>query len=431
MKKTTFLLMFVALSAMMGVKAQSFDTVFGRQPEYYYTYWYDTSLWYTHPDSAGIQSPVAIRFQHWGSYNSNNSDLIAQMNTSYPIRVKGVALMVSNQLTDPDHPASPDTEYGRVLDSVKMPEYVYLLQEHEETADGNAYYLSVIDSARWDTLQPKIYSLEATADGRYAPHCCYVYEVMFDTEHLVDGCFAIAGTYNSNTYTRGLGWSYFPTFYLTFGNMNEDYGLRPNSHFSSRHKDGADSLWCQPICNIALPDHNGAFFLGYGPFAAITEPVHVDLTSACPSCGTVEGMGVYPVGSSQTIRAIPSEEYHFSHWSDGDSSNPRTLVMAEDIALSAYFAKGTNGIGTTEEEPLFTLTPNPTTGKVTVTVAQPEPQLVLTLRDAAGHEVLRKELSTFNSQLSTTLDLRHLPAGAYFVTLTTPTASSTQRLVVK
>ena len=79
----------------------------------------------------------------------------------------------------------------------------------------------------------------------------------------------------------------------------------------------------------------------------------------------------------------------------------------------------------------FTLTPNPTTGKVTVTVAQPAPKCELTLRDAAGHEVLRKELSTFNSQLSTTLDLRHLPAGAYFVTLSTPTASSTQRLVVK
>ena len=98
---------------------------------------------------------------------------------------------------------------------------------------------------------------------------------------------------------------------------------------------------------------------------------------------------------------------------------------------------------------LFILTPNPATGRVTVTVghnlqalthssvsrADSSPnlgeQLVLTLADAAGREVMRKELSTFNSQLSTTLDLSGLAAGTYFVTLTTPTATGTQRLVVR
>ena len=101
---------------------------------------------------------------------------------------------------------------------------------------------------------------------------------------------------------------------------------------------------------------------------------------------------------------------------------------------------------------LFTLSPNPATGTVTVTVgslthssalAGTSPnlgeerltrlgeQLILTLTDAAGREVMRKELSTFNSQLSTTLDLSGLAAGTYFVTLSTPTATSTQRLVVR
>ena len=64
--------------------------------------------------------------------------------------------------------------------------------------------------------------------------------------------------------------------------------------------------------------------------------------------------------------------------------------------------------------------------------------MTFTLRDAAGHEVMRKELSTLmnvspdtGSQFSIPLDLSSLPAGAYFVTLTTPTASGTQKLVVK
>ena len=111
----------------------------------------------------------------------------------------------------------------------------------------------------------------------------------------------------------------------------------------------------------------------------------------------------------------------------------------------------TTGIDTTgiarvaNAAPLFTLTPNPTTGEVTVTLGILNSQLsilnspmTLTLRDAAGHEVFRKELSTLMNvspdtgcQFSIPLDLRHLPSGAYFVTLATTTASSTQRLVVK
>jgi len=94
----------------------------------------------------------------------------------------------------------------------------------------------------------------------------------------------------------------------------------------------------------------------------------------------------------------------------------------------------------------FTLSPNPATGKVTVTVghtpqsgthssalAGTSPNLgeefSLTLRDAAGHEVLRKSLPAGTDSVD--LDLSHLPAGAYFVTLSTPAASATQRLVVK
>ena len=88
----------------------------------------------------------------------------------------------------------------------------------------------------------------------------------------------------------------------------------------------------------------------------------------------------------------------------------------------------------------FTLTPNPATGTVTVghtpqSLRDSSPnlgeQLVLTLTDAAGHEVLRKELSIFNSQLSITLDLSHLTAGIYLVTLTTPQGSSSRQLVVQ
>ena len=54
-------------------------------------------------------------------------------------------------------------------------------------------------------------------------------------------------------------------------------------------------------------------------------------------------------------------------------------------------------------------------------------QLSLTLTDAAGRELLNTKVTTLNFQLP----LSQYPAGTYFVTLRTPDASSTQRLVIK
>ena len=93
-------------------------------------------------------------------------------------------------------------------------------------------------------------------------------------------------------------------------------------------------------------------------------------------------------------------------------------------------------------EPFFTLSPNPATGRVRVEIHTPSPlrgtppnlggepgTCSLAVRDAAGHEVMHKAIPPAQTALD--LDLSDLPAGAYFVTLTTPTATGTQRLVVR
>lgn len=105
------------------------------------------------------------------------------------------------------------------------------------------------------------------------------------------------------------------------------------------------------------------------------------------------------------------------------------------------------GIGSASpnSKKLFTLSPNPATGMVTVTVGNLTPptrgarggleQISLTLTDAEGREVLRKEFSILphsgpdpESQFPIHLPL---PAGTYFVTITTTQGSATQRLIVK
>ena len=54
--------------------------------------------------------------------------------------------------------------------------------------------------------------------------------------------------------------------------------------------------------------------------------------------GTVTGSGTYDYGTEVTIVAIANEGYHFVKWSDGNTENPRTIVVTEDVELMAEFA---------------------------------------------------------------------------------------------
>ena len=53
--------------------------------------------------------------------------------------------------------------------------------------------------------------------------------------------------------------------------------------------------------------------------------------------GSVTGSGTYDYGTKVTIEAIANKGYHFVKWSDGNTENPRTITVTEDIELSATF----------------------------------------------------------------------------------------------
>ena len=87
--------------------------------------------------------------------------------------------------------------------------------------------------------------------------------------------------------------------------------------------------------------------------------------------------------------------------------------------------------------PQLTLSPNPAKDHVDIHVSLAEPQpCQIILRNATGREIMRKDfqLSTLNSQLSTLnfqLSTASLPAGIYFVTLTSPTGTYTRKLLIQ
>ncbi len=54
--------------------------------------------------------------------------------------------------------------------------------------------------------------------------------------------------------------------------------------------------------------------------------------------GTVIGAGTYQDGKTITLTAIPNEYYKFVSWNDGNTDNPRTITVSEDIEYTANFA---------------------------------------------------------------------------------------------
>ena len=70
-------------------------------------------------------------------------------------------------------------------------------------------------------------------------------------------------------------------------------------------------------------------------FAINTYQVTVNADNA--EHGSVTGSGEYAHGASATLTAAPAEGYHFVRWSDGNTDNPRTVVVTDNLTLTAEF----------------------------------------------------------------------------------------------
>ena len=84
-------------------------------------------------------------------------------------------------------------------------------------------------------------------------------------------------------------------------------------------------------------------------FTANFAPNQYNLTavSADESMGTVSGGGTYDYGNIITVTANPVEHYHFLHWNDSNTDNPRTVLIEGDRTLTAFFAIDTHTVSVT------------------------------------------------------------------------------------
>ena len=97
------------------------------------------------------------------------------------------------------------------------------------------------------------------------------------------------------------------------------------------------------INHIQPVDHNTyslAFIVNDTATLQITfTPLEYQLTanSSNTNMGTTSGSGTYLYGDTATITAIPYPETYFAYWNDGNTNNPRTIIIDQDTTFNAFF----------------------------------------------------------------------------------------------
>ena len=84
-------------------------------------------------------------------------------------------------------------------------------------------------------------------------------------------------------------------------------------------------------------------------YTAEFKPYSYTITVLAGEHGGANGGGTYDYGATTTLTATADEHYHFTQWSDGNTDNPRTLLVEGNTTYTAEFAIDQFTISTTSE----------------------------------------------------------------------------------
>ena len=141
--------------------------------------------------------------------------------------------------------------------------------------------------------------------------------------------------------------------------------------------------------------------------------------------GQVSGSGEYYSGDEAVLRARPWAAYGFLQWDDGDTANPRRVVVTQDTTFTAIFVSREGVELADSADALVRLLPNPASGRVQVESAYRLERVELI--DAQGRQVLTQKVEGY----TTVMDLSRLAKGGYVVRVYTEQGLAFRRLLVE
>jgi hypothetical protein len=86
------------------------------------------------------------------------------------------------------------------------------------------------------------------------------------------------------------------------------------------------------------------------------------------------------------IGATANAGYHFVQWNDGNTDNPHTVTVTEDIVFTAEFKPGA------EDASDVAVYPNPAVDNITITLPGNTHQAIFTLYDTQGRVLMHKHI---------------------------------------
>ena len=151
----------------------------------------------------------------------------------------------------------------------------------------------------------------------------------------------------------------------------------------------------------------------------------VNLSVNNPEYGSVHGSGTYYEGQLAGFLAVANDGYVFINWQRGDvivsTSAYYTCTIIENMNLTAYFA--VNGIEDNELSEI-NIYPNPTSGVLRIESGE------LRIENIEVFNMMGKicKIENMQQNMDNVLDVSYLPAGMYFVRITTENGVVTRKI---
>lgn len=326
------------------------------------------------------------------------------------------------------------SDYGRVIHSsqlhirtadayVKVPYYPTCDIANEQWVCSKVFYLyfdsalTVTDSFYFGVAAKGIYDTYLSLSALSGHVCDTVITPMDHFIQIDSNDFSYVQPYN-------IGISWEVPFILLFNPPDTDSYSCPEVEDFTYLGIQAD----YPTFMWTAPDSVHQYEVCYGPYDADPDTlptVTIDSSNICVLTDRTLSPDIYyqarcravcrhvcPIHDTILHAPWSAPQYFYTGSSMPDTSRHDTSHVALPQPLS----------------PLpFTLSPNPAHGSVTLLLPEDALPATLLLHDAAGRQVLRRRIATPQTTLST----RTLAPGLYHVTVSTPTATATQKLTVR
>lgn len=191
-------------------------------------------------------------------------------------------------------------------------------------------------------------------------------------------------------------------------------GIQADSHYVA---------YVRGVCEFMDSVYYGDWSAGIDIYYA--SRYHVEVRANDSDRGRVSGGGEYGVGATATLRATPWTMYGFLQWNDGDTSNPRRIVVTQDTSFTAIFVSRESVVQPDEDGAEVLLHPNPASGQVKVVCSCR--MTAIEVIDAQGRTVLTRQVDGKTAMV----DIGQLSAGSYVVQVNTCQGIAARRLMVE